>query len=866
MPSSTRPNSFGRAILFAQLLLSPIVFSKDTVEVFEYDKVAVLLLAAIALAAYFLPSARRFRVPRDAVSLGFLLFLGSAAASTIFSISPWTSIFGAHESFAGIFTIAAYTILFFATRSLCRTADDARRLLVASVIGAAVASTYALVQVTQIDPIRWGRISRFGEYIRPFATMGHPNFLSAFLVMAFPIAAFFVYRAVRRDRAFEAATFGAVGLLSSVVIAISISRGAWLAFAAVLGILLFAAFALGRERSARTYVFAALAPFVAGALTIGVLYLAIPSGPSIVQSVSDRAAHLTEAATRKEIWKAGLRMFAEKPVFGCGLDAFQLAFEQKRTVEYWITEWNGTPTKAHNEAIHILATQGALGGLAVLAITLGLLAAGRRAWRRAAPENRPLLVAIFAGIAGFYVQDVFSFTVAGCGTLFVTFAAILSRLGARAEDEDPRPAPPPDSQAWFVAMLVAADILAAAAFFYNVGDSGAADHGAGSARAFAGLAILTAFGAVSLAALLLEERPDAEAAPPPGDRRRGGAPRVDLLASPAPTPAGVALRAGLWIGALVLMHYGVERPYRANVECREGSQLLPQLTSMGPHYAREYAARAVAHEERAVLLDRTKELYWVKLGTAAQIAAKLAPDVAERRRRLLLSKRAFEESIALIPANSYNHANLGRLLGDLAKEGLARPQDAYDAFDDALSTDANNAYFYVDAADTALALGDRGNARRYAQKGSELYAPRPGYPGFGPPRGQLGYLALVEGHYAEAATLLAEAAGGDWEGDESRRLVVLVNLSSANFQIGHMAEAERAARQALAIAPTYAEAEIALAKALDGAGRRAEAIEEYRRVLERHPDNERAKEALKALGVALPAPAPATPELPAEER
>src|SRR5262249_34596853 len=123
----TRLMLYARALLFIHLLLSPVVFSKTTVDVFESNKIAVLLVTGLALAAACYPW--RLRLPRDVVSWGVALFFASALVSTFTSLTPWTSLFGAHESFAGIFTIFAYTILYFGTRVLVRHATDARRLL-----------------------------------------------------------------------------------------------------------------------------------------------------------------------------------------------------------------------------------------------------------------------------------------------------------------------------------------------------------------------------------------------------------------------------------------------------------------------------------------------------------------------------------------------------------------------------------------------------------------------------------------------------------------------------------------------------------------------------------------------------------------
>ena len=108
------------------------MFSAQTVEVFEYNKVAILTITALALlggaAAAALgrwvrgdpapaPLDDRVRaILREPIAAGMVLFLTSAACSTLVSISVRTSVYGAHESFAGIFTMTAYAVLFFATR------------------------------------------------------------------------------------------------------------------------------------------------------------------------------------------------------------------------------------------------------------------------------------------------------------------------------------------------------------------------------------------------------------------------------------------------------------------------------------------------------------------------------------------------------------------------------------------------------------------------------------------------------------------------------------------------------------------------------------------------------------------------------
>src|SRR5205823_5801566 len=113
----------------------------------------------------------------------------------------------------------------------------------------------------------------------------------------------------------------------------------------------------------------------------------------------------------------------------------------------------------------------------------------------------------------------------------------------------------------------------------------------------------------------------------------------------------------------------------------------------------------------------------------------------------------------------------------------------------------NNAYFYSDAANSALSFHDYALADKWATKNLELY------PRFGPPRSQKGYLALLDAQtlaheaevlrakgparaeeaakltaranerFDEAVRLLKESLGGNWYSDESGRAIAGSNLA-----------------------------------------------------------------------------------------
>ena len=126
MPS--RLHRLGRGVIFTHLVLAPLVFSRVTTESFELPKYLLLLATATFMGglglAGFWPSRSSSspgrpggwrRLLEDPVGAAALLFAFSALLSTVTSISPLTSWAGAHESFAGLTTVAGYAVLFFAS-------------------------------------------------------------------------------------------------------------------------------------------------------------------------------------------------------------------------------------------------------------------------------------------------------------------------------------------------------------------------------------------------------------------------------------------------------------------------------------------------------------------------------------------------------------------------------------------------------------------------------------------------------------------------------------------------------------------------------------------------------------------------------
>jgi O-antigen ligase len=440
IPGPQRPG-WRQGLLFAHLALSPVVFSRATLESFEYPKLALLLGVAIVLATAALPSlvgigwngiVRRARermtaLWRSPIALGIALLLLSAVVSTVTSVSPRTSFWGAHQSHGGLLTVLAYLVLFFGTREACPQIADFRRLLWAPVLGAGVAAGYALVQLAGVDPLVWRRTPWFAGVERVSSTLGHPNLLAGYLAVAVPLLAGCVRDAVRRGRRGLA---GVVALCSTAAVAVAaatLSRAAWVALAVGLAVL-----AAGWLLSATGSVARSRAVLAAvGALTIAIVAMAglLAFKPDLRQAVGERIRSSREAGLgpRVNLWGAATAMFCEHPVLGVGPDCFHLAYQEHRSLEFWRREGFSVPMRAHSEPLHVLATQGLLGGAAMVIVVWGAVRAAVRAFRSSAPE-RDIVVPVVAALVAFAVYERLNFTVVAIGTLAVTLLALMSRL------------------------------------------------------------------------------------------------------------------------------------------------------------------------------------------------------------------------------------------------------------------------------------------------------------------------------------------------------------------------------------------------------------------------------------------------------
>jgi O-antigen ligase len=415
---------WGRSLLWLLLFATPVVFSRATTEAFEYPKLALIKAAALVFlaGALLVPRAVDARL-RDPIVAGVLSCWGAAALSTLFSVSPRTSLLGAEGSFAGLLTLTAFVVLFFAARTLCTDAASARAALAAALAGVGVSIAYGGAQLLGFDPLRWKAPIVFSGVSRVFSTQGHPNSLAQILALALPLALYFLQRALRERRLDAAFGYGFVALGGAGLALLTLSRAGVVAIAAALVVLL-----VGAAKSRRWLVVTSLA----GALALGLGLAALSDAgaerlDALARRLAGRGGDGVEQDPRWFLWAGAWSTFREQPVLGAGPETFALTYAARRPPEAWRAEWGQTAVKAHNQLLELLATRGLLGAAAALWLVCGVARALRHS-----RDDAFLALAAFAGLVAFAVHTLFHFPTAAGTLLASTLLAIVSRLSQPA--------------------------------------------------------------------------------------------------------------------------------------------------------------------------------------------------------------------------------------------------------------------------------------------------------------------------------------------------------------------------------------------------------------------------------------------------
>ncbi|OGS13628.1 MAG: hypothetical protein A2234_00070 [Elusimicrobia bacterium RIFOXYA2_FULL_58_8] len=408
------------AASFAYALFGHADFFRSAI-VSEGLRAGIFFLVNCAL-VFFLAFSVPFADSRDAEIpvgkwLAFVLFWGG-----LWFLFPWFKFPGAGSGLAqkmlDPYGLLLWTAGFGAVYLLIKRCRQEDILHLALSVGA-IASLYGVLEYFHVEVIWAKLINPYGN--RSVSTFGNPNFISSYVVILLPLAA---WQLIKADTAVKRFYYGLVFFSYECMLMASLTRSSWLGAAAALVLLAVFVFRHRSLQANRKF----LGAFFTAALVCMFIWPSAslkPFSSGLVERISEASGKLNTPGSfkfsgnsgklypsfhqRLLIWTCAWQMGLENPLLGKGWGQFELfyPFYQGRLL-FNFPEIRGLRThanNAHNELLEQWSQAGLLGLGIYLWFFATLFYGFFRFYRAATPETGAESVPLAAGLAGMLVDN-----------------------------------------------------------------------------------------------------------------------------------------------------------------------------------------------------------------------------------------------------------------------------------------------------------------------------------------------------------------------------------------------------------------------------------------------------------------------------
>ncbi|MGI0002150.1 MAG: O-antigen ligase family protein [Nitrososphaeraceae archaeon] len=442
---------------YSLFLLVPLIFSGDTSELFEFNKMWFAFGVTIIIAAAWgskMVLQSRIHMQRTPLDIPILLFLVSQIVATLFSLDPHVSWWGYYSRFnGGLLSTITYIFLYYALVSNLQIKQILRTLGISLIAGFLTAlwgfpahfgyDPTCLIFRGTFDTSCW--TEAFQPTIRTFSTLGQPAWFAAYLAFLLPLTMAYAISTLKKNR-WKLAMFLFLALFFYINLLFANTRAGFIAFWVAnfifWGVLFFKQL-VSHNLFLRFFVSVniifLLCTFFFGSPIAQLNKVTLPeltassSAPKEVpeESLSGSSQPIGNGVTdsgdiRLLVWKGAIEAWKMNPLFGTGVETFAFAYYQHKSPEHNLTsEWDYLYNKAHNEYLNYLTTTGLFGLGSYLAI-LGLFSffvtkkyillkipsREKEHHERASHVHQDLLiVGLFAGWISILISNFFGFSV-----------------------------------------------------------------------------------------------------------------------------------------------------------------------------------------------------------------------------------------------------------------------------------------------------------------------------------------------------------------------------------------------------------------------------------------------------------------------
>jgi len=378
------------------LLLTPLAFTNNTSELFEFNKMWITFGFTILIVGAWICkmiAKKQFSLQRTPLDIPILLFLLSQIISTIFSLD------------GGLLSTMSYILLYYAFVSNLAETKMVKRLLLVGLISGAIVALWGLPSHFGYDPTcllfrKTFDVScwtvDFQPKLRIFSTIGQPNWLAAYLAILTPIA---LAMAISNLKSQISIKFSKQNLITSGYFLLAFifvldllftkSQSGFLGIVAALlvftGIPIYQQYKTGKNKNIKLLI-ASLLIFILTVFFVGspIDRLNVFTYQGITSKLAKRNVSKSNVSTaipalelnitgsgkiRSIVWKGAIDVWKHYPLFGSGVETFAYSYYKYRPVEHNLTsEWNYLYNKAHNQYLNFLSTTGAFGLLTYLSM------------------------------------------------------------------------------------------------------------------------------------------------------------------------------------------------------------------------------------------------------------------------------------------------------------------------------------------------------------------------------------------------------------------------------------------------------------------------------------------------------------------
>ncbi|OGY23223.1 MAG: hypothetical protein A2172_02485 [Candidatus Woykebacteria bacterium RBG_13_40_15] len=441
---------------YALFFLVPLIWLPFNSELFEFNKMLLVYIATIAiLVSWLLKSINEgsLTFKRTPLDLPIAVFLLANLASTIFSIDRQISIFGYYSRWnGGLLSTISYIILYYALVTFFNK-EKIFQLLKILLLSSLFVAIYGVLQhqvAIKHTHISWKGVDQgfwaVNSYIQSFSTLGHANWLAAFLLMIIPFSFFFLWKG---GRFLEQLFYTIILILAFIAFTFTYSRGGTIGFVGAMLVLFFGTLFVFRDKflwniKRRLINFSLIKIFPTNFIILLLVIAAswIATFYLFGNAFTLRGINISAIKTKNEtqlasgsgsetgkirliVWEGALETFKHYPIFGSGVETFTLDYYKYRPVEHNLTgEWDFIYNKAHNEFVNYLATTGAVGFFSYLFLIFSFVVITTRFLiKGSSTEAKAFGIVAISSYAGYHAQNFFGFSVVAIALLFFTLPA-----------------------------------------------------------------------------------------------------------------------------------------------------------------------------------------------------------------------------------------------------------------------------------------------------------------------------------------------------------------------------------------------------------------------------------------------------------